>query len=202
MVPGRIKAVVGLGNPGKRYENTRHNAGFRVVDAFLNNLKRSHTLKNRYGGIYSKASIASRNIHFLKPLNYMNLSGEAVAKLCKKERLTPEEILIVYDDIDLELGTIRIREKGGSGGHNGLNSVIQCLNSSNFPRLRIGIANENNIKDTVSYVLTDFKEEEIFKRVLDLSVEAIRICLYRGTHIAMNEFNSKNVKKEEKESET
>ena len=185
------RLIVGIGNPGPEYVGTRHNAGFEVVDRFLlkhstmfapRRARNANAWEGRFGG---------RNVILMKPLTYVNLSGDAVQPLMKSENLSPAEILIVYDDIDLTVGRIRIRQSGGSAGHNGMKSIIEALHTEACPRLRVGIGSEGS-KRRANYVLTSFDgtELESYQKALDKSVEAVEMLLRRGITTAMNMFNS------------
>ena len=187
-----IRAVIGLGNPGKNYEYTKHNAGFFVIDRLKDTLSGTNSYFHGFSGLFYKFRIEGRIIYFLKPQTFMNLSGNSVAKLCQKENICPEEIMVIYDDMDLPLGKIRIRKQGGSAGHNGVESIITQLSSNKFARLRIGIG-RCTCDETIDHVLSEFKidEKEIFNKVVDLSVAAVKLSLHRGAQMAMNEFNSK-----------
>ena len=191
----RIKAVVGLGNPGKQYNDTRHNIGFDILGAYLSSLKGETLITDKYSGIYCFKNIGGEKIHFLKPMTYMNLSGNAVKKLMDSEELKAEEILVIHDDMDFELGVVRLKLGGGSAGHNGVESIIQSLQSSNFARLRIGIGigigriQNDAMRD---HVLDKFKEEETenLKEAVKISLEAIKLTLARDIHLAMNVINA------------
>lgn len=133
------KLIVGLGNPGDEYKNTRHNAGFMAVDAIINKLPGVFQESNGHSSIFWKGRSRGGNIFLMKPMTYMNLSGKAVSKLIKFNKILPEEVLLVFDDLDLPFGKLRIKNGGGTGGHNGVESVINELGSAQFARLRIGI---------------------------------------------------------------
>jgi len=176
-----IKAIIGLGNPGKEYERTRHNLGSRVVDR----LAKQWEIKLKTC-IKINCQIGIRKINkfciLAKPLTYMNSSGIAVNKLLKEYHLQPEEILVISDDFHLPLGTIRIRESGSSGGHKGLESIINCLDTKNFPRLRLGIGPLPENIDPVKFVLQPFTRQEESKLKLFLSqvTDAIETFLSQG----------------------
>ena len=186
-----IRLVVGLGNPGKEYENTRHNAGFMVIDTFIKKLRvkgkreehLSHTFRVKIGG---------REVILAKPMTYMNNSGLAVLNVLEEEGIDPSEMLVVYDDIDLPLGVVRLRERGSSGGHRGMESVIKHIKTSDFPRLRIGIGRPSRKEEVVKWVLSPFGEEElpILRRVLDKSAVCLERVLLMGLADAMNYCNS------------
>lgn len=153
-----MKLIVGLGNPGKEYENTRHNIGFMVIDNYLKNEK----FKTKFNGIYLKKVINNEEVIFLKPLSYMNLSGEVVKKYVDYFKINLSDLLIISDDLDMPCFKIKLKYKGSSGGHNGLKNIIQNINTEEFKRLKIGISNNLNI-DTKSYVLSKFNQEELEK---------------------------------------
>lgn len=153
-----MKLIVGLGNPGKEYENTRHNIGFMVIDNYLKNEK----FKTKFNGMYLKKVINNEEVIFLKPLSYMNLSGDVVKKYVDYFKINLSDLLIISDDLDMPCFKIKLKYKGSSGGHNGLKNIIQNINTEEFKRLKIGISNNLNI-DTKSYVLSKFNQEELEK---------------------------------------
>jgi PTH1 family peptidyl-tRNA hydrolase len=181
-----------LGNPGEKYAKTRHNAGFLAIDKLLTKMRGTFKETSTHNSIYNEGRCKGARLILLKPLTFMNTSGEAVAQPAKKFKIAPEEILLVYDDMDIPLGKIRIREGGGSAGHNGVESVINLLGSANFARLRIGIG-RNGDGNQVEHVLSEFSENdrEIFARTLDTAAEAAKLILYRNTNEAMNRYNSR-----------
>ncbi len=185
------RLIVGIGNPGSEYAGTRHNAGFEVIDRFLlkhskmfapRRARNANAWEGRFGG---------RNVILMKPMTYVNLSGDAVSPLMRGENIAPAEILIVYDDIDLTVGRLRIRQSGGSAGHNGMKSIIEALKSEAFPRLRVGIGSKGS-KRRADYVLSSFDgaELESYNKALDKAVDAVEMLLRRGVTTAMNMFNS------------
>ena len=153
-----MKLIVGLGNPGKEYENTRHNIGFIFLDYFAesNNIKID---KEKYNGLYAQTIINGEKVILLKPLSYMNLSGEVVKRYVDYFKINIDDILIINDDLDMNFGKIRLRPDGSSGGHNGLKNIALHLGTENFKRLKIGISNDKSI-DTKDYVLGKFSKEE------------------------------------------
>lgn len=165
-----MKCIVGMGNPGKPYEKTRHNVGFRVIDGLL----QKHGVKpsNKFKSEIAQIKINGTNVLCVKPLTFMNLSGEAIRLVMDFYKLAPEDFLIIYDDLDLPVGKLRLREKGSAGGHNGMKSTIQHLGTQQFPRLRIGI-DKSPIIPTVDYVLGKFtkEEEERLESVIKRSVQ-------------------------------
>lgn len=168
-----MKLIVGLGNPGKEYENTRHNIGFIFIDSFAkqNNVDIN---KEKFNGLYAQTSINNEKVILLKPLSFMNLSGEVVRKYVDFFKIKLEDILIINDDLDLNFGRIRLRLSGSSGGHNGLKNIALHLNSENFKRLKIGISNDKTV-DTKDYVLGKFSKEE--KEILDSLKETVNNLL-------------------------
>lgn len=184
-----MKLIVGLGNPGKEYINTRHNVGFMVLDYFLgNNLK----WKEKFNGLYYESLIEGEKVIFLKPLTFMNLSGEAVVKYKNYFNLDIEDILVIHDDMDIDLGKYKLKRNSSSGGHNGIKSIINSLNSNAFLRLKIGITHNKNI-DTVDYVLGKFNEKEmdLLKINFNTYEEIIRSFVVNGIDKTMNIYNTK-----------
>lgn len=181
--------IVGLGNPGREYENTRHNIGFAALDVMA---KRYNLDINRkkFKGEYGEGFINGHKIILLKPYTYMNLSGESVREAMDFYKLTPEEVLIIYDDISLEVGRLRIREKGSAGGHNGIKSLIANIGTDVFPRIKIGIGGPKS--DLVNHVLGKFSKDEVetLKETLDVVVKATETILDANPKEAMNKFNS------------
>jgi PTH1 family peptidyl-tRNA hydrolase len=183
--------VVGLGNPGTKYADHRHNAGFLVVDA----LARAHGLvfarRRRTRAYVAEGPIGERRILLAKPQTFMNLSGRAVGRLSRAHGIPPESILVVYDDLDLPLGRLRLRSEGGSGGHKGMRSIIEVLGTQAFPRLRVGIDRPPGRMDPADYVLQPFSTEEqaCFAQVAERSVAAIECWLAEGIVAAMDRFN-------------
>ncbi len=182
--------IVGLGNPGARYQRNRHNIGYQIVDE----LARAHQLsfsKRKFKASLAEGRIAGQRVLLVKPETYMNLSGEAVQPLVAYFKLELSHLLVVYDDMDLPLGKIRLRPAGGAGGHNGMKSLIQRLGSNTFARLRVGIDRPPGRMDPAAYVLQNFSaaEEEVMVQVRDQACRAIETWLSKGLDAAMNEFN-------------
>ncbi|MCX7715434.1 MAG: aminoacyl-tRNA hydrolase [Clostridia bacterium] len=185
--------IVGLGNPGREYEMTRHNIGFEVIDYMADqyNIKVN---KLKFKALYGEGSIAGEKVYFVKPQTYMNLSGESIREFCAFYKIQPENVIVIYDDVSLEAGRLRLRAKGSDGGHNGIKSIIYQLKSDGFPRIKIGIGSplhkDYNLAD---FVLGKFTKEEIpvmeeaIRRALQAAEEIIR----SGMSIAMNRFNGK-----------
>jgi peptidyl-tRNA hydrolase, PTH1 family len=194
------QVIVGLGNPEPKYDRTRHNIGFAAVDALARAWKISVSENRKFQGEYGEGSAANGNkIRLLKPLTYMNLSGQSINSVTNWYKLPPESVLIIYDDMDLPLGKTRLRLSGSAGGHNGMKSAIAHLGTDNFPRLRIGIGRPKNekVEDTgsVSHVLGKFSviETQLMNDVLDFVVECVEISLKQGVEKAMNKCNSKTI---------
>ena len=153
-----MKLIVGLGNPGLEYQNTRHNIGFYYLDLFTGKLDINY--KEKFKGLYIKTKINNEDVIFLKPQTYMNLSGESVIKFVNYYKINIEDILVIHDDLDIDLGRIKLKDNGSSGGHNGIKSIIENIQSENFKRLKIGIS-KNKDYDTKDYVLGKFNKEEL-----------------------------------------
>jgi len=162
--------IIGLGNPGKEYENTRHNIGFNVLNSYLekNNLRLD---KEKFNGLYTKTSINNEDVIFLEPQTYMNSSGDSVRKIMDFYKIDVENILVIQDDLDMEIGKIKLKENSSSGGHNGIKDIEEKLGTNSIKRLKIGISN-NKMMDTKDYVLGKFSKEE--KEVLE---KTYNICL-------------------------
>jgi PTH1 family peptidyl-tRNA hydrolase len=183
------KLIVGLGNPGRKYARHRHNVGFQCLDR----LAKAHNLsfsRRRANASLTLGEIADVRVVLARPLTYMNLSGQAVRPLVSFYKLSLEDILVIYDDLDLPLGTIRLRPEGGSGGHKGMRSIIEALGSQAFPRLRVGIGRPPG-NDAISYVLSDFTADEqiTLESIYEKVVAAVELFLREGTEAAMNVYN-------------
>lgn len=185
-----VVLIAGLGNPGSEYENTRHNAGFMAIDSLLENLPGKLDSQNICSGVVWTGRFRGRKLFLQKPMTFMNNSGKAVAALAAKNGISPEEILVVYDDVDLPPGRIRIRRGGSSGGHNGVESIIEHMKSADFVRLRIGIGRDSE-SSQIDHVLSGFDSEsgELIDKVLKLLPDAVKLILSRGPEMAMNEYN-------------
>lgn len=165
-----MKLVVGLGNPGKEYENTRHNVGFNIIDLYLN--KKGLSLdKDKFNGKYTKTIINEDEVIFLEPQTYMNLSGECIKKIIDYFKIDISDILIIQDDLDMELGKIKLKENSSSGGHNGIKNIEDMLKTNDIKRLKVGIS-KNKLIDTKDYVLGKFSKED--KEILN---ETYKTCL-------------------------
>ncbi len=155
-----IRLVVGLGNPGQKYEDTRHNVGFKVIDEIAKRF-RIRNFKEEHLSHTFTLKLSGREIVFAKPQTYMNNSGLAVINLLEENHIDPSEMLVIYDDLDLPLGVTRLRMSGSSGGHRGMESIIKSVGTENFPRLKIGIGRPKRKEDVVNYVLSPFKKDEL-----------------------------------------
>ena len=153
-----MKLIVGLGNPGREYENTRHNIGFLTLDKYADKLGVSIN-KSKFYGLYGETLVNGEKVLFLKPQSYINLSGEVIRKFVDFYKISIEDILIIHDDLDLGVGTYKIKQKGSSGGHNGLKNIELHLGTQEYKRIKIGISNNKNI-DTKDYVLGKLSKEE------------------------------------------
>jgi PTH1 family peptidyl-tRNA hydrolase len=187
--------VVGLGNPGLKYEFTRHNIGFRIVDSLARNIEIEFKKVKSYYSLISRGMINTHKVILIKPQTFMNLSGRAVSKVVSYYKIPLQDLLIVYDDLNLELGQVRIRKKGSAGGHKGIESIMQYLNNEEIPRLRIGIGNPSVNFDfnCMSYVLSNFNNDEKDKigEVIQLSTKAIKTVIEDGFEKAMRKYNRK-----------
>lgn len=186
-----MKLIVGLGNPGKEYENTRHNIGF----IFLDNFASVHNIsidKEKFNGLYAQAIINDEKVILLKPLSYMNLSGEVVKRFVDYFKIDIKDILIISDDLDLVFGKIRLRPDGSSGGHNGLKNIALHLGTDQFKRLKIGISNDKTM-NTKDYVLGKFSKEE--KEIIDNLKEEVSTILFDYINIDYDRLMCKYNKK-------
>lgn len=184
--------IVGLGNPEEEYENTRHNMGFKVI----NKIAKDCDIKisqSKFNGQYTIEHINGEKVIFLKPQTYMNSSGESVIEFKNFYKIPSENIIIVYDDMDLEPGTIRIRKKGGPGTHNGMKSVVHFLQTEDFVRVRVGIGKPKYSNDLINYVIgaIDEEDKEILEKGINKAADAVLEILKNGIDVAMNQYNSK-----------
>lgn len=182
--------LVGLGNPNAEYEHTRHNAGFRVVSAAGRKWGAEWKNWQRLGD-YAKVSVCGHEVFLLKPMTYMNESGRAVSSLSRFYKIAPQNCLICFDDVSLEIGKLRLRKSGSAGGQKGMKSVIEQLGTQDIPRLRLGIGPKPEKFDLADFVLSRFtsSEEVLLEKSLEKAVEAIELFLTGGIECAMNKFN-------------
>lgn len=185
-----MKVIVGLGNPGVKYENTKHNVGFMLVDHLASQIQ-LEVDKEKFQGIYGIGTYQGEKILLLKPLTYMNLSGESLRAVIDFYKIDPKDIMVVYDDLDLPVGKIRLRMKGSAGGHNGIKSIIAHLGTQEFNRIRIGIGRPENGMSITDYVLSDFSKEDN-EKIKEMISQAKKACIkWIDTPFleVMNEFN-------------
>lgn len=202
-----MKIIVGLGNPGPQYARNRHNIGFQVVDV----LARRHAIslsRSKYNALYGLGTIthsralestllqdydsSSQKVLLVRPLTFMNLSGNPVAQMANYFRVEPQDIFVIYDELDLPSGKLRLRPFGGSGGHNGMKSLIRLLGTDRFPRARVGIGRPDTPMSPADYVLQNFSadEETVFDSLRHRIADAVETWLIHGIDLAMNRFNS------------
>lgn len=182
--------IVGLGNPGRKYQNTRHNLGFLCVD-FISQRHNITVNKIKHKAVLGEGTINDQKVILAKPQTYMNLSGESVRDIASWYKIPNENIIIIYDDINLDAGKIRIRAKGSDGGHNGMKSIIFQLNSNEFPRIRVGIGQAKEKMDLADFVLSkigDSEKEDYFK-ALENASKAVELIISGDINQAMNEYN-------------
>ena len=187
------KLLIGLGNPGEEYKNSRHNIGFIMLDKIAENLSVSFD-NHKKKSLYARMKKEENQYIFLKPQTFMNLSGESALYIAKLFNIHIEDIFVIYDDIDLPFGSFKIKKGGSSGGHNGIKSLIAQLQSDNFFRIRIGIGRPNFGKKVNDYVLSSFSKSEreiIDKDISDKVIEAVKIALFDSPVIAQNRFNKR-----------
>lgn len=182
--------IVGLGNPENEYSNTRHNMGFDTINEIARNNK-IDVMKEKFKGLYQTGIIHGKKVILLKPQTYMNLSGESIKQVVDFFKIKQEEIIVIYDDMDIEKGKIKIRKKGGAGSHNGMKSVVQELDTTDFMRVRVGIGQPEFKNDMINYVLGKVPEEEqkLLAQGIKMASEAVEEIIKNGIDIAMNKFN-------------
>jgi PTH1 family peptidyl-tRNA hydrolase len=182
--------VAGLGNPGREYRSTRHNVGFLFLDRLAINNNTDFS-RMKFESLFTTAPYKENNLILIKPVTFMNLSGKAVKSCSKFFKITNQHIVVAYDDVDLPMGTIRIRPGGSSGGHKGMKSIIDSLRTENVPRIRIGIGRPPGRMEAADYVLQRFSKEEmeILEPVLDTCVKAVYDIIDNGIEFAMNKYN-------------
>ncbi len=183
--------IVGLGNPEQEYSNTRHNMGFNTV----NKLAQEYEIelnKTKFKAIYGTGIIEDKKVIILKPQTYMNLSGESIIEVINFYKIDLKDMIVIYDDIDVEPGKIKIRKKGGAGSHNGMKSVIKNVKSEEFTRIRVGIGTPEHKNDMINYVIGKIpteEEKDVLDKGTDKAKEAIKEILKNGIDSAMNKFN-------------
>lgn len=183
-----MKLIVGLGNPGKNYENTRHNIGFMVIDEYLKNVK----YQEKFNALYYETNVNGEKVIFVKPTTFMNNSGLSIVQFVKYYDIKLEDVLIIQDDLDEEVGKYKLKVNSSSGGHNGIKSIINSLGSSQIPRLKIGIKNDRK-NDVIDFVLGKLSKEEMnsFNNNLPTYIEIINSFINNGIDKTMNVYNTK-----------
>ena len=191
--------IAGLGNPGKQYENTKHNVGFLTIDVLAEKLG-IRVSKIKHKALTGEGFISGEKVILVKPQTYMNLSGESIREILSFYKADPERLIVIYDDIDLPMGSLRIRKKGSAGTHNGMKSIIYQIVSEDFPRVRIGIGGERK-GDLADYVISGFRKED--RKTVEDSIlraaDAVICTVEKGIDIAMGEYNTKAKKKSAQE---
>ena len=188
-----IRLIVGLGNPGSEYDQTRHNAGFLFLDEIARQYNGNFRPEKKYAGEYCKVRINGEEVHLLKPMTYMNRSGQAVGPLANFYKISPEQILVVHDELDIPPGTAKLKKGGGHGGHNGLKDIIRCLaNSKEFHRLRIGIGHPGDSKLVANFVLkkAPLAEMQSIEATIDEAARVLPLFLDGDSSKAMNQLHS------------
>ena len=182
-----MKLIVGLGNYGKEYQNTRHNIGFMAIDYYA---KKNNLIvdKKKFKGLYTETTIDGEKVLLVKPQTYMNLSGECMRDFILYFHIDIKDVLVIYDDMDLDVGVLRLREKGSAGGHNGMKNIIQHIKTSDFKRVRVGISKDVN-RNTIDYVLGKFNEED--KRIIDEKMEIVSCIIEDFVKYDFNKVMSK-----------
>ena len=186
----KMYIIVGLGNPEEEYSKTRHNMGFNTI----NKIAKKYNIevnKTKYQGLYESGIIEGQKVILVKPQTYMNLSGNCIQEFIKFYKIEKENVIVIYDDMDIEPGLIKIRKQGGAGGHNGMKSIIQMLGTEEFPRIRIGIGRPKHNGDEINYVIGSIPEDEIpeLEKGTEKAKDAILEILKNGIDSAMNKFN-------------
>lgn len=186
-----MRIIVGLGNPGLKYENTRHNVGFKVMDQIAKNLNMEFSTE-KFEAKFAKAKIKGEDVILLKPLTYMNNSGFALRACLDFYKASPKDVLVIYDDVDLPVGKIRLRQKGSAGGHNGIKSIIQCIFTQDFDRIRVGVGKDPKI-DMIHWVLGKIPKEEetVMEEVYSQCAKAAIYSIHHDFSDTMNRFNKK-----------
>ena len=183
--------IVGLGNPGLQYEKTRHNAGFMVIDALAEKYGVGFP-KRKYDALIGECKIGDNRIMLVKPQTFMNLSGKAVTAICSFYKIPYDKVIVMFDDVSLDVGKIRVRRKGSDGGHNGIKDIIELSGTSDIPRIKIGVGKKPNAEyDLKDWVLGKFSMEDLdnFQKATEIGVKAAEEIVKRGIDSAMNRYN-------------
>lgn len=185
-----MRLIVGLGNPGKEYSETRHNIGFKMIDAMTKDL--DINFKNKNGGLYAESNIKGEKVIFLKPQKFINLSGQVIKSYVNFYKINIDDIFIIHDDLDLEVGKYKLKLFGGSAGHNGLKDIERCLDTEDYKRMKIGISNNKNM-DTADYVLSKISEDDIkiLNDVFKMGPEIMNDYLEMSFDNLMNKYNKR-----------
>ncbi len=188
-----IQIIAGLGNPGNEYEKTRHNAGFWFIDQIINHYNLTLKTESRFSADIAKLNTSSGNIWLIKPMNFMNRSGQSIAQLARFYKIPAEQILVVHDELDLSPGTVKLKKGGGHGGHNGLRDTISQLGSKDFYRLRLGIGHPGSKEQVVGFVLgkTPKSEKTLVDTAIDKAIDSIEPILQGDMQKAMNQLHTK-----------
>jgi len=183
--------IVGLGNPGAKYDGTRHNIGFVVLDELARSWQIALADTKKFQGLFGEGTIAGKKVRLLKPLTFMNNSGQSIRSVLDWYKLAPESVMVVYDDMDLPVGRLRLRTTGSAGGQNGMKSAIAHLGTQKFPRLRVGIGSKDS--DAITHVLGSFSptEKKLIHEVNQFAVSALEVSVRDGVEKAMNLFNNR-----------
>lgn len=191
-----MKMIAGLGNPGTKYEATRHNVGFMFADALSSDLSAAEDWHEKQDAMVAMAHIGGERVLLVKPLTYMNESGRAIQFFMSWYKLAPEDLIVVYDDMDLPAGTIRIRKKGSAGGHNGMKSILYHVQDENFPRVRIGIGRPLFEGDALNHVLGQFSadDSEKIREAIKNLIPAVKCIVQDGVDLAMNRYNPRKTR--------
>lgn len=184
--------IAGLGNPGSRYEHTRHNVGFEVIDILADHIGICVDEK-KHKALCGRGVLEGQKVILIKPQTFMNLSGESVRAAADFYKVEPENIIVVYDDVSLEPGQLRIRGKGSAGGHNGIKNIIAHLGTQEFPRVKVGVGEKPKQMDLADYVLSRFSkgEQEMMDQAFQEAAQAVSVMVGQGMDAAMNHFNGK-----------
>lgn len=191
-LPARLRLVVGLGNPGERYARTRHNVGFMVADRLADDAGIAFG-REKFGAVFGRGRLEGNDIILAKPNSFMNRSGPPVRALADFFQIDSREVLVIHDDIDLDYGRLKIKEKGGHGGHNGIRSLIDAFGGGDFARLRVGIGRSDSGERVADFVLDRFlpTEAAALPQIIDRARDAVVTIVCRGTKVGMNQFNTK-----------
>lgn len=190
--------IVGLGNPGLQYENTRHNVGFLTID-YLAEKHKIKVKKSKFKSLYGEGEISGHKVMLVKPQTYMNNSGEALREIRNYFKFEDEELIVIFDDIDIDFGSIRIKQKGSAGTHNGMKSIIYHLQYDKFPRIKIAVGKRPDYMNLASFILSGFnqKEADTVREEIIMAADAIEMMIETDINRAMNKYNSINILKDE-----